>query len=718
MQPAQLTNLIEAMHTCSEVVVDLETTGLDEWATTGGVSNGGVAARISLAALTLPQADAFGIWNGEDPVTYVLPLSHPDSPWSGSWRRTLRRVVQEGIVDAKRPVNNQNVKFDARWIWACVGIDISPFIIWDTQISSHMLDETMTTRLKGRVPLEFEGVEAWNDFSLDYPGASEQVPLIELGEYAARDTWWTWRLAQKHRADMYIDGGGYPEPLFDGIPQTSEDYQTARFGPLATWIGMPTVASLTRMEQNGIRLDVPWCQSRLEEEQEREVTNLAKMASVYPDISELLHKEPSHAATSLWFKEFTKRGVADGKLRIISMTRNGNPQWNKGVLAKLDRQGYELGTFIRQARVGGKLSEYLSSWLNGVASDGKIHTTYKAGYVVTGRLSSQNPNMQQVTKSLRPAFIPSEGYYLADFDFSQLELRVAAFIAQCVPMLEAFARGEDLHRLLGAKIVSDRNRRDNAKAEQVRLAVNRNLPGITDRDLEWLRQFDTHGPLPEDVAPADVSAKDRQAAKSANFGLLYLQSAEGFRGYAESVYGVVLTPAEAAQFHAAFFEQWVGMHEWHEKTRQQLRRDGYVTSPVGRVRRLPGIWSGVEYLMEEATRQAVNSPVQGTGSDLMQVALADCQGLLPGTEAVPGVRFVATVHDSIVAELPIDSWRETSAEIVHRMETSGRWFKKLGVDFDVPIVADFGVGTRWSWTDISDPAGFAEDHPELAVVTA
>jgi DNA polymerase I-like protein with 3'-5' exonuclease and polymerase domains len=655
--PNGLNGLIEAMRNSAEVVVDLETTGLDEYAVAGGVSNGGYPARIVLASFTLPQEGEDGRWDGQIPVTYVLPLSHPDSPFMGTWKRTFRRVMQEGVVERRRPVNNQNVKFDARWVWAHTGVDLSPFIVWDTQVSSHLLDETKTIRLKGRVPLTFDGVEAWNDFDLSYPGAAEEVPLFELGEYAARDTWWTWRLAQEHKMEMFIDGGGYPEPLYEGRPESVEEYSSARLGPLATWIAMPTVASLTRMENNGIKLDIPWTIERLNVEKARRDEGLDKMAAVFGQD----RARASGAATSLWFKDFTNRAVADDRLRIISMTRNGNAQWNKAVLNKNARypKYNEIATMILEQRGGTKMAEFLESWLSRVRSDGRIHAQYKVGWVSTGRLSSAEPNMQQVSKKLRPAFIPSPGYVMADFDFSQLELRVAAFVARCQPMIDAFHRGDDLHRLLGSYIT---------------------------------------GKLMQ-----DVTDEERQKAKSANFGLLYLQSPSGYRDYAENVYGVILSMEEAARFHAGFFERWTGMREWHEAVKAKVNRDGYITAPNGRVRRLPGIWNADSWSREEAERQAVNSPVQGFGSDLMQAAAADIQGLLPGTKPVAGVRLVATVHDSLVAELPADSWQEAAAEIKYRMEHAHEWMRKTGVDFDIPLVADVAVGTRWSLSDISNP---------------
>jgi len=268
-------------------------------------------------------------------------------------------------------------------------------------------------------------------------------------------------------------------------------------------------------------------------------------------------------------------------------------------------------------------------------------------------------------------------------------------------MIDAFNADLDLHRLLGQTIVNSRNREMNERVRALRAlspAAQATVLNTAERDL-----VANYVELNENVPLEEITADERQGAKSANFGLLYLQSPEGFRNYAESVYGVVLTEQEAVDFYNAFFEKWTGMREWHEETKRKVRRDGYIVSPIGRVRRLPGIWDSARYMQEEAERQAVNSPVQGLASDLMQMAAADIQGLLPGTKAVPRTRLVATVHDSVVAEVPIDGWEEACAEVVRRMENAGKWLLKLGVDFDVPIKADFTVGTRWSLDDISNP---------------
>src|SRR5699024_1263927 len=126
--------------------------------------------------------------------------------------------------------------------------------------------------------------------------------------------------------------------------------------------------------------------------------------------------------------------------------------WSKEVLEKQARHGSDIAEVLLTYRNATKRLEYLRSWLDLATRESRIHTNYNAGSVVTGRLSSSGPNMQQVTKALKPAFVPSPGHYLVDLDYSQIELRVAAFISRAAPMLEAFRTGQDLHRLIAARI--------------------------------------------------------------------------------------------------------------------------------------------------------------------------------------------------------------------------------------------------------------------------
>lgn len=643
-------NLLEVIAMSEKAVIDLETTGLNEHAYTGGPTNGGVAARVALAALTLPQVQ-FGthgekMWDGNEPTTYIVPLSHPKSPFSGVWRKLLGRIVQR-CVDFDVPIENQNVKFDAKWWHATTGVDTTRLLTWCTQVSSHLLDETRSTRLKDRAPETF-GIDAWDDVDLTYPGASEKTDLFQLGEYAARDTYWTWRLIQDHRRRMFLDN---PDGL---VPQTPEEIEDARLGKLAVWVAMPMVASLTKIEQNGFLLDKEWVAEHLEEDYALEKQAMDTLADMYG----LDRSRASTAANAYWFKDLVDRAVDAGDLVVAQTTEKGNAQWDKHVLGKQARNGSETARLILQQRNSEKRMQFMRSWLDVATPEGFIHTTYHPGRVVTGRLSSSDPNMQQVSKSLRQAFIPREGMYIVDLDYSQIELRVAAFVAGEENMKEAFRAGQDLHRLFAARIAG--------------------------------------------VSPDQVTPDQRQKAKAGNFGLLYEMSAYGFKIYAENQYGVVLTDQEALEVHTLFFEMWPGLRTWHQRVKAQLHRTGQVTSPLGRVRRVPGIWDQNPSVASYAERAGINAPVQGMGSDLMQTAAASIQGFTPGSLAIPRQRLVGTVHDSIVGEVPISTWQSTVAEMKERMEEMDRVLARMGVNFDVPLVADASVGTRWGLSDINE----------------
>lgn len=647
---------------CSEVVIDLETTGLNEHET-GERAGWPVPARVALAAITLPDS--------EDPYhpkpsTFVVPLSHPDSPLRGVWRDVLRRIAA-AIRRSGRPITNANMKFDARWIFAHTGVDLSGQIAWDTQISSHLLDENSSTRLKERAPDTF-GVERWDDFDLSTPAAAERVPLFDLGLYGARDTYWTWRLALNHRHRMRVGA----ERELSEEPDDPDEIEDARLGSLAVWCAMPTVSTLTAIEQRGMALDVEWVDSKYTNLEKQRKAAYAALSDRYgpPDHSHpsevpcsrdcqrsrYIDAEPSFAPTSLWFMQWADLAVSAGDLRVDSLTPTGRPQWSKSVLVRQAREGSEVAETLLSFREASKQQEFLRSWLDLVTPEGRVHTTYHAGRVVTGRLSSSDPNIQQVTRALKPAFVPSPGYLIAELDYSQIELRVAAFVSRSEPMIQAYLDGLDLHRILAGRAVG--------------------------------------------VDPWEVNSEQRQQGKAGNFGFLYGMAAEGFREYAETSYGVTLTSEEANEIREAFFSQWEGISAWHAKAVARARQTGQVVSPIGRVRRLPGIWSPNERLASMAERQAINSPVQGFASDLMQLAASSIEGNLPGFDPVPGVRLIGTVHDSIVAEVPEGDWKRATGRCMQRMLNLHPVLERMGCHLDVPLGVEAAVGSRWGLADV------------------
>ena len=662
-----LKGLVKAIHASQKVVMDLETTGLDEYAEAGGDTNGGYPARIVLASLTLPDSEraaagaySWRAFDGEQPMTYLVPLSHPASPLLGSWRKVMAIIGRE-INRSGRPFVNANIKFDARWVFAQTGVDLSDRIEWDTTVSSQLVDTEARTRLKIRAARDF-GIEEWDDFDLGTPGAAERVDLIQLGEYAARDTYYTWKIEEEHRDQMFLTG--------DEEPFDSDDIQMARLGKVATYVSMPTVRTLTKVEQRGFLLDVDWVHAKIEEMD-------GKRLKACEDILGLYGTAPAPApakggvttaATSKWFQGFVAQAIEAGDLRVTARTDSGNAQWNKAVLIAQQRQGSSAADALLRHRDATKTLEFLRSWLELRDPNNVIHATYNVGFVKTGRLSSSNPNVQQISSRLKPAFIPRPGHVLLDLDYSQVELRVAAFISRSQPMIEAFQRGDDLHRLLAAKIAGK--------------------------------------------APKDVTSLERKRAKAGNFGLLYGMSPGGFQSYAATAYDVSLTLAEAQAVHSAFFDMWDGMRQWHERAKRRAYERGYVTSPIGRTQWLSDLYSKSSFKSSHAERNALNSPVQGFGSDLMQMAAASIMGTLPGypLPRVEGAHVVATVHDEICIEVPEDRWQEILVECKRRMEDVNTFLRPLDCQMDVPIVAGPSAGTRWGVHDLHD-----EDDPLPAV---
>ena len=655
--------LVKAIHSSSEIVMDLETTGLDEYAEAGGDTNGGCPARIVLASLTLPSAGraAAGAYDwrrfdGEQPMTYLVPLSHPASPLLGSWRKVMAIIGRE-INRSGRPFVNANIKFDARWVFAQTGVDLSDRIEWDTTVSSQLVDTEARTRLKIRAARDF-GIDEWDDFDLSTPGAAERVDLIQLGEYAARDTYYTWKIEQEHREQMFLTG--------DEEPFDSDDIQLARLGKVATYVSMPTVRTLTKVEQRGFLLDVDWVHAKIEEMDSLRLKACEDILGLYGTAPAPAPAKDgvTTAATSKWFQGFVSQAIEAGDLRVPARTDSGNAQWNKAVLIAQQRQGSPAADALLRHRDATKTLEFLRSWLELRDPNNVIHATYNVGFVKTGRLSSSNPNVQQISARLKPAFIPRPGHVLLDLDYSQVELRVAAFISRSAPMIEAFQRGDDLHRLLAAKIAGK--------------------------------------------APEDVTSLERKRAKAGNFGLLYGMSPGGFQSYAATAYDVSLTLAEAQAVHSAFFEMWDGMRQWHERAKRRAYERGYVTSPIGRTQWLSDLYSKSSFKASHAERNALNSPVQGFGSDLMQMAAASIMGTLPGypLPKVEGAHVVATVHDEICIEVPEDRWQEILVECKRRMEDVNTFLRPLDCQMDVPIMAGPSAGTRWGVHDLHE-----EDDP-------
>ncbi|MDJ0717472.1 MAG: bifunctional 3'-5' exonuclease/DNA polymerase [Prochloraceae cyanobacterium] len=272
---------------------------------------------------------------------------------------------------------------------------------------------------------------------------------------------------------------------------------------------------------------------------------------------------------------------------------------------------------------------------------GRLHPDYWQMGSAAGRFSCSNPNLQQIprTKEVRECFTAHPGYKLVIADYSQIELRIAAEIAGEAAMIEAYRNGKDLHRLTASLIL--------------------------DKPVE------------------EVTKADRQIAKSANFGLLYGMGAEGFKKYAESNYGVSFTLKEAEANRNKFFKAYQGLARWHKQTKKQMYQDknarvNIETRTLANRRRL---------MPQPSPQQILNTPVQGTGADMLKLALSRLPEALKGTDA----RIIGIVHDEIILECPEPTAAIAAERISAVMVQAGKEFL-----VSIPVEAEASIGDSWA----------------------
>jgi DNA polymerase-1 len=312
------------------------------------------------------------------------------------------------------------------------------------------------------------------------------------------------------------------------------------------------------------------------------------------------------------------------------------------ILEALAARGYPLPDLVLRYRELTKLkSTYVDALPALVAGDGRLHTRFNQAVAATGRLSSANPNLQNIPvrtelgQTIRRAFVAAPGQVLLVADYSQIELRLLAHIAGEEALAEAFRRGEDIHRTTAAAVLG--------------------------------------------VAPELVNAEQRRAAKTINFGIIYGMSAYGL---SQTLH---IPPKEAERFIAAYMERYPGVRRYMDETLAAAERDGGVTTLYGRVRWLPDIASKNWNLRENARRMAINARIQGTAADLMKKAMIGVDRRL--RREAPQARLLLTVHDELVLE--VGEGEVGPVGDLVREEMTGV------AELSVPLVVDVGAGTSW-----------------------
>ncbi len=330
-------------------------------------------------------------------------------------------------------------------------------------------------------------------------------------------------------------------------------------------------------------------------------------------------------------------------LPVIAKTPKGAPSTSESVLEQLAADGHALPDLILRHRGLSKLrSTYTDKLPQMVNPDtGRVHTSYHQAVAATGRLSSSDPNLQNIPirteegRRIRRAFVPDPGNRILAADYSQIELRIMAHLSGDERLLAAFAGGQDVHRATAAEILG--------------------------------------------LEPEQVTGEQRRSAKAINFGLIYGMSAFGLARQ------LGIERGAAQEYVDRYFSRYPGVKDFMERTRQQARKDRYVETLFGRRLYLTDIDHSNQGRRAAAERTAINAPMQGTAADIIKRAMIAVDRWIESER--PPVRMIMQVHDELVLEAAGDAVDETAGRVRSAME--------LAADLAVPLVVDIGVGANW-----------------------
>ncbi|MFZ6015504.1 MAG: DNA polymerase I [Patescibacteria group bacterium] len=394
---------------------------------------------------------------------------------------------------------------------------------------------------------------------------------------------------------------------------------------------IPLISILAEMEKEGIMVDVKYFQKLADElrvEKSKLEKKMHKVAG--EEFNPLSPKQLGHILFDVL--EIPSKGIKRGKTGISTAA------------AELEKM-HGLHPIVEMIEDYRELSKLLSTYVEAIPElvddEGRVHTTFNQAVTATGRLSSSDPNMQNIPirtelgRKVRKGFIAKKGYVLVACDYSQIELRIAAALAKDKAMLEAFEHGEDIHTATAAKI--------------------------------W------------DLELKDVTKDQRRVAKAINFGLLFGQGPQGLSRTADISY------AEAKDFIDKYFVAFSGIREYMDTAKALAKSQGYIETLFGRRRPLPEIDSPLHMVRAQAERMAINMPVQGTEADLIKLAMIDVARELP--KISKNARLLLQVHDELVLEVPEKEAKKVGLAVAEIMQS----VEKIGC----PIVVDAKAGKNW-----------------------
>ena len=387
-------------------------------------------------------------------------------------------------------------------------------------------------------------------------------------------------------------------------------------------------------ERNGAYIDVSKLREVRDEYKNREQEKLKWLNSKY----KINWNSSAQISEVLFSKDKENCPV------LKKSAKTNKPSANAEVLNKLAAKGYEIPKVLLEYKEVNTLNKmFLNRWEDDLGFDKRIHPSFNLTNVVTGRTSCQNPNLQQVPrdKTVRGLFTAPDGRLFFEADYSQLELRIAAEYSHDPVMMDIYKNGGDIHTTTAKLMTGGR----------------------------------------------EPTKQERSRAKAVNFGFLYGMLAKKFVDYAYNSYGVVFSQREAELFREAFFAKYARLLPWHQEMEYECELMGGVANKFGRFRKLPNIYSQDRWERLSAVRRAINTPVQGTGSDLLISAATKINHDLKKE----GVKIVGTVHDSILGEFRAED-KDWVCEYIRKVMLHPPILDDFGVTLEVPLDIDIGVG--------------------------
>ena len=551
---------------------------------------------------------SFALENGE--AAYLpLQLDYLGAPKTLEKTTTLA-LLKPVLENPAIQKVGQNFKYDLT-IFARNGIDVQG-VTFDTMLESYVLNSTgrhnmddLAKRYLGHKTISFEEIAGKGKNQLTF----NQIQLEQAAEYAAEDADVTMKLQQVLWEKLS------KEPTLEKLFKEME---------------LPLLGVLSRMERRGVLIDSDalFLQSN----------EIANRLSELEEQAYVLAGQPFNLASTKQLQEilFDKLG-----LPVIQKTPKGAPSTNEEVLEEL-AFSHELPKVLVEHRGLSKLKSTYTDKLPQMVNPktGRVHTSYHQAVTATGRLSSSDPNLQNIPirneegRRIRQAFIAREGFTVVAADYSQIELRIMAHLSQDQGLINAFTQGKDIHRSTAAEIFG--------------------------------------------VALDEVTSEQRRNAKAINFGLIYGMSAFGLSRQ------LGIGRADAQSYMDLYFKRYPGVQTFMHDIREKAKAQGYVETLFGRRLYLPDINSSNGMRRKAAERVAINAPMQGTAADIIKRAMIQLDQKLQND---PDIAMIMQVHDELVFEVRSEKVAFYSELIKTQMESAA--------DLVVPLIVDVGQGTNW-----------------------